>query len=146
MPAMVLPALLFLSFIAVTDEQKLLDWGNRCFCESYDASGDTSLKKYDLVLTHNAFIRLLKTYQNGKQEYYSFQVHRLNEIKYIRNPDGDTLQFKTNADDVILQTFNDPDGDLDSMVTHLDIPVNTMPKKRLDSLQKVLDYFKNKSL
>lgn len=143
---MILLALLHMSFTTNTDEQQLLDWGNKCFFESYDPSGDAKLKKWDLVLTNDAFIRLRKTYQNGKQEYFSLQLHRLSDMNYLGTTDEGTLQFKTIADDIIVQTYNDRNGDIDSMATQLNIPVKNMQPQRLDSLQMVINYFKSKAL
>jgi len=143
---MILLALLHMSFTTNTDEQQLLDWGNKCFFESYDPSGDIKLKKWDLVLTNDAFIRLRKTYQNGKQEYFSLQLHRLSDMNYLGTTDEGTLQFKTIADDIIVQTYNDRNGDIDSMATQLNIPVKNMQLQRLDSLQMVINYFKSKAL
>jgi hypothetical protein len=144
--AVVLLALLHTSFTNHADEQQLLDWSNRCFSESYDPSGDAKLKKSDWVLTGDAFIRLRKTYQSGRQEYYSFQLHRLDSMQYLGKTDAGTLHFKTLADDIIVQTYNDHNGDIDSMATHLDIPVKNVSPGRLDSLQMVINYFKNKNL
>ncbi len=144
--AMILLALLHLSFTTGADEQQLLDWSNKCFSESYDPSGDVKLKKYDWTLTPDAFIRLRKTYDKGKEEYYSFQLHRLSDMSYIGNAAGGTLKFKTIADDIIVQTYNDRKGDIDSMATELDIPVKNMQPERIDSLQMVIKYFKDKGL
>jgi hypothetical protein len=146
LPAIALLALVQIGFRANVDEQQLIDWSNRCFSESYDPSGEAKLKKWDLVLTEDAFIRLRKTYQNGKQEYYSFQLHRLSDMDYLGNTENGTLQLKTTADDIIVQTYNDHKGDIDTMATELNIPVKNMQPERLDSLQMVLDYFKAKSL
>ena len=143
---MILLALLHMSFTTNTDEQQLLDWGNKCFFESFDPSGDAKLKKWDLVLTNDAFIRLRKTYQNGKQEYFSLQLHRLSDMNYLGTTDEGTQQFKTIADDIIVQTYNDRNGDIDSMATQLNIPVKNMQPQRLDSLQMVINYFKSKAL
>ena len=85
---LILLALLHLGFTTGADEQQLLDWSNKCFSESYDPSGDVKLKKWDFVLTSDAFIRLRKTYQDGKQEYYSFQLHRLDNMNYLGTTDG----------------------------------------------------------
>jgi len=127
-------------------EQEMLTWGNKCLTQSYDAPTDTKLKKWELELTPDAFIRLRKTYQNGKQEYFSFHLHRLADMNYLGNTDNGTLQLKTMADDIIVQTHNDRQGDLDTLATILSLRVKNMQPERLDSLQMVLDYFKAKSL
>jgi hypothetical protein len=133
-------------FAPVPDEQELLAWGNKCLNQSFDPSSDTKLKKCELELTPDAFIRMRKTYQNGKQEYFSFHLHRLADMNYLGTTESGTLQFKTVADDIIVQTHNDRQGDLDTLASLLSIPVKNMEPGRLDSLREALDYFKTKSL
>jgi len=128
------------------DEQEMLTWGNKCLTQSFDQSSDTKLKKWELELTPDAFIRMRKTYQDGKQEYFSFHLHRLTDMDYLGTTETGTLQLKTIADDIIVQTYNDKQGDLDSLATILSIPVKNMEPERLDSLQMVLNYFKAKNL
>jgi hypothetical protein len=48
--------------------------------------------------------------------------------------------------DIIVQTYNDPKGDIDSVATQLNLPFKNMEPERLDSLQAALIYFKNKNL
>jgi hypothetical protein len=121
-------------------------WANKCLAQSYDPSGDIRLKKWELSVTGDAFIRLRKTYAKGKQEYYSFNLSRLNDIDYLGNTNNGTLELKTMADDIIVQTRNDRNGDVDSMTTVLNIPVKNMEPERLDSLREALNYFKTKGL
>ena len=128
------------------DEQDWLTYTNRCLAQSYDASGDSKLKKVEFFLTPDSFIRLRKTYAKGKQEYYSFNLHQLNDFDYLGNSTTGILEFKTHADDIIVQTYNDRHGDVDSMTTVLDIPVKNMEPERLDSLHEALNYFKAKRL
>jgi len=56
------------------------------------------------------------------------------------------LHFKTLNDDIIVQTYDDPKGNIDSMSTVLDIPVKSISAERLDSLNSALQYFKTKDL
>ena len=144
--SIILAASISYCFIAPMDEQAMLTWGNKCLSQSFDASTDTKLKKWELELTPDAFIRLRKTYQNGKQEFFSFHLHRLADMGYLGTTETGTLQLKTMADDVIVQTYNDKQGDLDTLATMLNLPVKNMQPERLDSLRVVLDYFKAKSL
>ena len=139
-------SLLNFSFKMAMTEQEMLSWSNKCLTESYDPSGQAKLKKWELVLTDDAFIRLRKTYTNGKQEYFSFQLHRFTDMNYLGSTVNGTLQLKAVADDIIVQTYDDPHEDIDTMATQLNIPVKNMEPERLDSLQMVLNYFKNKSL
>ncbi|MDB5117847.1 MAG: hypothetical protein JWQ79_3339 [Mucilaginibacter sp.] len=127
-------------------DQDWLSWGNKCLTQAYDPSADIKLKKWELTLTDDSFIRLRKIYQNGKQEYFSFQLHRLDNMDYAGNENAGTLQLKAKGDDIIVQTHNDRKGDIDTMATVLNIPVKNMPIERLDSLREALNYFKEKSL
>ncbi|MDB5015934.1 MAG: hypothetical protein JWQ84_766 [Mucilaginibacter sp.] len=128
------------------NEQDWLSYANRCLSESYDPSGDAKLKKWELSVNSEAFVRLRKTYAKGKQEYYSFNLHQFNELDYLGNTITGSLELKTTADDIIVQTHNDPHGDVDSMATVLNIPVKNMEPERLDSLREALNFLGAKGL
>jgi hypothetical protein len=49
-----------------TDKQDTISWSNQCLFQSYDASGELKLKKWELTITADAFMRFRKTFQNGK--------------------------------------------------------------------------------
>lgn len=117
-----------------------LVWANKCLLQSFDPSGDSKLKKWDLSITSDAFLRLRKTYQKNKQVYYSFNLNKLNEVNYSGNAVKGTIELKTIADDIIVQTYNDRKGDVDSMTTVLNIPVKDMGTERLDSLKEALNF------
>lgn len=134
------------SFKTSMNDQDWLSWANRCLTQSYDPSGDAKLKKFELSVTGDYFLRLRKTYAKGKQEYYSFNLHHLNDMNYLGNTASGTLALKTIADDIIVQTYNDRNGDVDSMTTVLNIPVKNMEPERLDSLRSALNYFKAKGM
>ena len=138
--------LIHFSFKPGMSEQEMLVWGNRCLSESYDPSGEVKLKKWEFTLTPDAFVRLKKDYTNGKEEYYSFHLHRYKDMNYLGTTASGTLQLTAIADDIIVQTKDDPKGDIDSMATQINIPVKNMEPERLDSLQVALKYFRDKSL
>jgi hypothetical protein len=124
-------------------EKDWLDWSNKCLLESFDPSTDVKLKKWEITLTPGHFIRLRKTYQHGKQEYYSLHLNKLDSVNYLGTTTGGQLRLKTIADDIIVQTYDDPKGNIDSMATVLDIPVKGISPERLDSLNDAIKYFKN---
>ncbi|WDF56440.1 hypothetical protein [Mucilaginibacter sp. KACC 22063] len=124
--------------------EEWLTWGNRCLYQCFDPNGDAKLKKWELSLTGDSFVRLRKTYANGKQEYYSFHLHRFSDINYLGTSSAGILQFKTIADDIIVQTYDDPRGNVDSMTTALSISVRNMEPERVDSLRNALLYLKEK--
>ena len=128
------------------DEQDWLAWVNRALTQSYDQTADPKVKKVEISVTSDYFVRLRKTYAKNMQEYYSFNLHQFNDFDYFGDTNAGTLQLKTIADDIIVQTYNDRRGDIDSMATSLDIPVKNMEPERLDSLRDALNYFKAKGL
>ncbi|MFD0748649.1 hypothetical protein ACFQZS_00755 [Mucilaginibacter calamicampi] len=127
-------------------DQDWLSWSNQCLTTSYDATADVKLKKFEINLTEDSFLRLRKTFQNGKQEYFSLQLQQLDDLSYLGNNIKGTLRLKTKDDDVIVQTYNDRKGNIDTMATTLDIPLKNIEHERLDSLQRALNYFKGKAL
>lgn len=128
------------------NEQDWINWANKCLAQSYDPSGDKKLKKWELTITNGYFLRLRKTYVKNKQVYYSFNLNKLSEIDYAGNTKKGVLQLKTIADDIIVQSYNDRKGDIDSMSTFLNIPLKNIEAERLDSLQDAFNYFKGREL
>jgi hypothetical protein len=134
------------SFKNAFDDQDWLAYVNRTLPQAYDQSTDPKLKKLEFSLTSDYFIRLRKTYAHDMQEYYSFNLHQFNDMDYLGNTTTGTLALKTIANDIIVQTYNDRHGDIDSMTTVLAIPVKNMEPERLDSLREAFNYFKAKGL
>jgi len=144
--AVIVVAASFISFKRTFDDQEWLTYVNRALPESYDQSTDPKLKKVEISLTPDYFVRLRKTYAKNMQEYYSFNLRQFGDIDYLGNTTTGILSLKTMADDIIVQTYNDRNGDIDSMSTALDIPVKNMEPERLDSLRQAFNYFKAKGL
>ena len=142
--AILVIATLSFAFTRHMDEQEMLAWGNKCLNESFDPTVDAKLKKWQIELTPEAFLRIHKTYQSKKEEYFSLQLHRMVDLNYLGTPESGTLQLKAAEDDIIVQVNHDRKGDLDTLATTLNIPVKNMPAERLDSLRTVLEYFKEK--
>jgi hypothetical protein len=139
-------AISFYGFKRPFNDQDWLAYVNQCFEQSYDQSAEPKLKKVDISLTPDYFVRLRKTYARNMQEYFSFNLRQFNDMDYLGNVNSGILALKTEADDIIVQTYNDRRGDIDSMTTVLDIPVKNMGPERLDSLREAFDYFKAKGL
>ena len=133
--------LLILSWKPSTTEESW-QWIQRCLLQSFNHYANSDLKKWDLSVTPDGFFRLRKYFPSGKQEYFSFHFKRLRKIEYSGSPDSGSIVFKTMSDDVIVQTYNDPKGNIDSMSTLLEFPVLKMETPRLDSLQNALFEFK----
>jgi hypothetical protein len=144
--SVVVAAAVSLCCVAGMTDEDWLTWGNKCLAQCFDPSAGPKMKKWELTLTDDSFIRLRKTYQTGKQEYFSLHLQRLQDIDYLGDVDSGTLQLKAIADDIIVQTYNDKKGNVDSMASVLNIAVKNMEPELLDSLRSALNYFKSKSL
>jgi len=141
--AMILVAVIvFYGFSWYNDRQETINWSDHCLFYAYDSSGEVNLKKWDISLTNDAFIRFRKTYLNGRQEYFSFNLRRFKNMDYLGTTTRGTIRFKTMGQDIIVQTYNDRKGNVDSMSTTLSIPVKNMEAERLDSLYNALAYLK----
>lgn len=128
------------------DEQQWLQWSNKCLNECYDPSGEAKLKGWELTVTPEHFFRLRKTFQHGKQEYFSLQLRMFNDLDYLGDVNHGKLWLKADKDDIIVQTYDDPKGNVDSMANVLELPVKNMQPERLDSLHEALMFLKGPSL
>lgn len=105
----------------------------------YDSSVEgTTLKRYELNVTNSGFCKYKKVYANGKTEFFSFNLSRFKGIEYYGSTLRGELHLYTNNDDVIVQTHNDKNGDVDSMATHMVIPLKEIDQDVLNSLSSQL--------
>jgi|688.fasta_scaffold62377_2 hypothetical protein len=102
------------------------------------------IRQFELLLNDEGFLRYRRTYINGKQEYYSFNLMRIQTIDYLGNTSSGDLSIKTFEDDVIVQTFNDRSGNVDSMATHFRLPLIGVEAEDLVALNN--DLFEMKRL
>jgi hypothetical protein len=107
-------------------------------------SGSIKIKQFELLLNDEGFLRYRRTYINGKQEYYSFNLMRITAIDYLGNTVSGDLSIQTQEDDVIVQTFNDRSGNVDSMATHFRLPLISVEAEDLVALNN--DLFEMKRL
>lgn len=136
-------ALMAMSFKKLDDWQ-LTSWANRSLKAWFDPDVNAKLKGWTLSVTPDYFLRFKRNYQGGKQEYYSFHLHRFKDMDYLGTTTNGLLRLITNGDDIIVQTYNDPKGDVDSMATSLDVPVRNIRPEQLDSLRSVLLQLKDR--
>jgi hypothetical protein len=101
-------------------------------------SESVKIRQFELLLNEEGFLRYRRTYINGKQEYYSFNLMRIKEIDYFGNTFSGDLSIHTQEDDVIVQTFNDRSGNVDSMATHFRLPLSSVEAEDLTALHNDL--------
>ena len=102
------------------------------------------IRQFELLLNSEGFLRYRRTYSNGKQEYYSFNLMRTKAIYYLGNTVSGNLSIQTQEDDVIVQTFNDRSGNVDSMATYFRLPLISVEAEDLVALNN--DLFEMKRL
>lgn len=101
----------------------------------YDSTVDGSLlKRYELNVTNTGFCKYKKIYVNGKTEFFSFNLARFKSMDYYGTTARGELHLHTQNDDVIVQTHNDRKGDVDSMATHMIIPLKEIDQDVLNNL------------
>ena len=94
------------------------------------------LKKVDINITNTGFCRYRKTFANGKQEYFAFNLSKLKDMDYYGTTNKGDLYLRTKNDDVIVQTRNDRNGDIDSMGTYLIIHLKNIDADQLNALSE----------
>jgi hypothetical protein len=125
------------------DTNEAINYSHKTLNQCYDPSGEAKLKKWELNVTTDLFVRLRKTYIGGKQDYYSFRIKRFADLSYIGTATVGTLLLSTDADNIIQQTYNDSKGNEDNMIQTLSIPVKNMEPERVDSLRTALLFLRN---
>lgn len=101
----------------------------------YDKDGQTAaLKRYELNVTNSGFCRFRKVYANGKEEFFSFNLSKFSAMDYYGNTTSGELWLRTKNDDVIVQTRNDKQGEVDSMSTYMIVPLKGIDEEKLNEL------------
>ncbi|MBC7565548.1 MAG: hypothetical protein H7223_01115 [Pedobacter sp.] len=97
-----------------------------------------ALKRYELNVTNSGFCRYKRFYTSGKVEYFSFNLTKFAAIDYYGTDKAGDLLLRTLGDDVIVQTYNDRQGDVDSMASYMAIPLKNVEAEQLSELAERL--------
>jgi hypothetical protein len=101
----------------------------------YDNDGQNQeIKRYEINVTNTGFCRYRKVHMNGKEEYFAFNLSRFKTMDYYGTATKGDLYLRTKNDDVIIQTRNDSQGEIDSMGTYLVIPLKNIDVAELNAL------------
>ncbi|MET4081633.1 hypothetical protein ABIB40_001582 [Pedobacter sp. UYP30] len=128
-------ASLFCAFSNPMLLEEYLNYLQKTLVDHYDGSQEKNLiKRYELNVTNTGFCRYRRFYNSGKTEYFSFKLSKFKDIDYLGTTKQGKLILRTVGDDVILQTYNDKAGDIDSMASSVIIPMKDM---EVDDLNKI---------
>lgn len=111
--------------------------------DHYDAGQEgAQIKRYELNVTNNGFCRYKRYFNNGKTEYFAFKLSKFKDMDYYGTTNSGKLYIHTKGDDVIVQTYKDRGGDVDSMAMQIIIPLKNMEAEDLnlirDNLEKIV--------
>ena|SRR5579875_1488035 len=98
--------------------------------------------KTRLEVNKAGFVRYTQFFKNGKENYASLNLGRFLKMDYWGTTASGTLIIRAVKNNVIVQTYHDPRGDVDSMSTHLDIPVASIEPEQLDAVEHQLQRLK----
>jgi hypothetical protein len=124
-----------LAFFAFTSSDLLNDeaiFMQKKLLEHYDLSQEAAgVDRGELTVTNTGFCRYKKFFQNGRIEYFSFNLMKFKDLDYLGTVQRGRLLLHTEEADVIVQTYNDKSGDLDSMAAGLTIPLKNIDAEEL---------------
>lgn len=129
--------LLFSGFVPILDNRSFI---HELLNKHYDK--EEALKRYELQVTNSGFCRYKKVYTNGKEEFFSFNLRKFKSVEYLGDVRKGLLVMRTESDDVIVQTRNDRQGNIDSMATYLSIPLKNIEVDDLNALAQHLQLVK----
>jgi len=92
------------------------------------------VKRYEINVTNTGFCRYRKVFNNGKEEYFAFNLSKFKSMDYYGTTTKGDLYLRTKSDDVIVQTRNDRSGEIDSMGTYVVIPLKNIDVQQLNEL------------
>lgn len=105
-------------------------------------SPQINASKTKLEVNHAGFVRFTQTLKSGKENYASLNLSKFFKMDYWGTAVAGTLILRSVKNDVIVQTFQDPGGDVDSMSTHLDIPIAAIEPEQLNAIEQQLQRVK----
>ncbi|KQS35985.1 hypothetical protein [Pedobacter sp. Leaf194] len=143
---LLIPALcLLLSAFSTKDSlEEYVIYLQKSLTTHYDASQEISLvKRYELNVTNNGFCRYKRFFNNGKIEYFAFKLAKFKDLDYYGTTTSGRLVLRTRSDDVIVQTYNDRSGDVDSMSTCIVVPLKNIEAEDLNRIRDNLTKITN---
>ncbi|MEJ7560159.1 MAG: hypothetical protein WKF66_17755 [Pedobacter sp.] len=134
-----LPCLLLTAFSIPSDLSEETVFVQKMLKDHYNEFAiKPALKRYELNVTNSGFCRYKRFYTSGKVEYFSFNLIKFKDIDYFGTDKAGQLLLRTSGDDVIVQTYNDRQGDVDSMASYMAIPIKNVEAEELSVLAERL--------
>ncbi len=123
----------FLITDSLTEDSVFLK--NRLVAHYDDQFAAKQVTQYELSVTSTGFCRYKRIDQDGKIEYFAFNFLRYKDADFLGTSARGFLYLRTKEDDVIVQTYKDRRGDVDSMANYLMIiPLKQVEAEDLNNL------------
>jgi len=136
--------LLLTAFSFGDSMEEYVSFLQKSLTEHYDSGQENAIvKKYELNVTNNGFCRYKRYFNNGKIEYFAFKLSKFKDLDYYGTTTSGQLYLRTKNDDVIVQTYNDKKGDVDSMGTCVVIPLKNIEAEDLNHIKESLTKITN---
>ncbi|MGM9477429.1 hypothetical protein ACS5PU_13395 [Pedobacter sp. GSP4] len=130
-------------FYAFSDPEPLEQYVGslqKTFTDHYDSAQESGLiKRYELNVTNSGFCRYKRYFNKGKTEYFAFKLSKFKDMDYYGSTATGKLYIHTKGDDVIVQTYKDKGGDVDSMATQIIIPLKNIEAEDLNQIRENLE-------
>jgi hypothetical protein len=124
--------LLFSGFEVPTEETVFIQ---NFLVKYYDKEGHgKDIKRFEINVTNTGFCRYRRTFTNGKEEYFAFNLSRFKDMDFYGDAARGELYLRTTKDDVVIQTRNDRKGEIDSTGTYVVIPLKNVDEQQLNEL------------
>ncbi|WP_443944127.1 hypothetical protein ACJVDH_14545 [Pedobacter sp. AW1-32] len=114
------------------NNEQYINFLQKTFVDHYDLNQERKqIKSFELNITNNGFCRYKRYFINGKTEYFAFKISKFKDLDYSGTNLSGKLCIRTKSDDIIVQTYKDKGGDVDSMTTNFSIPMKNLEAEDL---------------
>ncbi|WP_129714615.1 hypothetical protein [Pedobacter sp. SYP-B3415] len=128
--------LLFTAFKSLDPLEENMGFVRQNLASFYNAELESaSIKRYELNFTNTGFCRYKRYFHNGKTEFFAFNLSKFTDMDYYGSTRNGWLYLRTRSDDVIVQTHNDRNGDVDSMANCMILPLKNIEADQLNELR-----------
>ncbi|MBE7176007.1 MAG: hypothetical protein INR69_06365 [Mucilaginibacter polytrichastri] len=109
------------------------------------AEDPKTIKSQKIEITPGGFLRFRKNLSSGKSEYFSLHLSRYKELNYTGSEESGWAEIIAADSSVIVQTFNDKKGNIDSMGVSMRIPFRNCSAEDLSMLHAQFSQLKTAS-
>lgn len=136
----IIVCLVFAAFSEAGLRDEQTEFIRQLLSEHHDSTqGKRQIRRYELNVLNSGFCRYKRYFDNGKVEFFSFNLEKFRDMDYYGTDKQGVLYLRTKGEDVIVQTYHDRrGGDIDSMSSYMAIPLKEIEPEQLTALSERL--------